>query len=75
MNSAIEDVKNLIETGSYKQLKYLKSKKELHNSAREMQKHIENTSGVGASTEDMKLRERIKRYLFYSLIFILIIII
>ena len=61
MNTAIEDIKNLIETGSYKQLKYLKSKKELHNSAREMQKHIEYTSGVGASTEDMKLRERIKR--------------
>lgn len=61
LDSAIEDLRVLEMYQKERSLKYLKVKRELHNSAREMQKHLENTGGVGAAYDDMKLRERIKR--------------
>lgn len=66
LDSAISDLKKFSEDDSKNHLKFLKAKRELHNSAREMQKYLEKTAGVGPSSSEMRLRERIKRYFFLN---------
>lgn len=60
-----EHEKKNLSTNSKKRdvLKSFKFKRELHSSAREMQLHLEKTEGVNAKKLELKLRERIKRYL------------
>lgn len=53
--------KNYQET--QKKLHKFKFKRELHQSAREMQLHLERTKGISAQHVQLKLRERIKRYM------------
>ena len=64
IESAVEELNRLLAEYSKKggkKLHKFRFKRGLHQSAREMQLHLERTKGISAQHVQLKLRERIKR--------------